>query len=368
MPRRVSRGFDTYRNYDWLYQKLVVEGKYPSEVAKEAGCGVDTIRFWAKEFDISIKKYKATPEHCEAISKSRKGQPSGNKGKKYPKEKYPDYGMRNKTVSKKTRKKQSDKRRGKIFPKEKYPNFGMRGKTFLKEEYPNYGNRGKKYPKEEYPNYGMRNKICSEEKKRKIGDANRGKKKPPLSKEHKRKLSEAKRGKKRVPFSEEHCRNISKGLLKRYKNSPMSEETKRKIGDGNRDKSLTEITKRKMRKRMLKDWADPEFQKIMALARAVKPTNPERIFNKMTPDVVRYVGDGQFFITTNKRTHNPDFVIEGQYKVIEIFGDFWHKGEDLNKLIKEYAEVGFDCIIFWQHEVLNEARQVLNEVLEFIES
>ena len=55
-------------------------------------------------------------------------------------------------------------------------------------------------------------KVCSEEKKRKISEAQKGRK---LTEEHKRKLSEAKKGKTYRPLSEERKRKISDAQKKK---------------------------------------------------------------------------------------------------------------------------------------------------------
>jgi len=132
----------------------------------------------------------------------------------------------------------------------------------------------------------------------------------------------------------------------------------------------TEEHRRKTRKKMIdshkKKWQDPEYQKMMAQARALKPNKPERIFDELTPDIVRYVGNFSFWIVTKSGTHNPDFKIRGQKKIIELFGDYWHKGENPEKLIKEYAKVGWDCIVVWESEFYNEPERILKETLEFI--
>lgn len=57
---------------------------------------------------------------------------------------------------------------------------------------------------DKHPLYG---KHHNEETKRKIGDANRGRK---VSEESREKMSKAGKGKKKPKFTEEHCRNISK--------------------------------------------------------------------------------------------------------------------------------------------------------------
>jgi group I intron endonuclease len=91
-------------------------------------------------------------------------------------------------------------------------------------------------------------KILSEETKRKISKANKGKKRTPHTEEHKRKISEAMKGEK---LSEEHKRRISetkKGKPSGMKGKIMTEEHKRKISEAHKGKSFSEETKRKMSK------------------------------------------------------------------------------------------------------------------------
>ena len=73
-------------------------------------------------------------------------------------------------------------------------------------------------------------KTFSEETRRKISEAKKGKK---LSEETRRKMSEAKKGHTRSPFSEEHRRKISEAK----KGKVRSEETKNKISKAIKGKS-----------------------------------------------------------------------------------------------------------------------------------
>lgn len=75
--------------------------------------------------------------------------------------------------------------------------------------------KGKKKPK-------------SEETRRKLSEACKGKQKPPCSEETRRKLSEAHRGKK---LSEETKRKMSEALKGKNKGKKLSEETKRKMSE-----------------------------------------------------------------------------------------------------------------------------------------
>jgi hypothetical protein len=79
-------------------------------------------------------------------------------------------------------------------------------------------------------------KTHSEESKRKMSEVNKGK---TLSEEHKRKISEAKKGK---TFSEESKRKMSEV----NKGKTLSEEHKRKISETNKGRTLSEETRRKI--------------------------------------------------------------------------------------------------------------------------
>ena len=85
-------------------------------------------------------------------------------------------------------------------------------------------------------------KPFTEEHKRKIGEANKGK---PKSKEHREKLRQANLGKKLSGEFKQKCRERMLG-------TKHSEETKRKIGEGNRGKKVSDETKRRISEARLK--------------------------------------------------------------------------------------------------------------------
>ena len=98
---------------------------------------------------------------------------------------------------------------------------------------------------------GVSGYIPSEETRKKISVATKGKNHPmygkTLSDETKRKISEKTRGKKIKPFTEEHRRKLS------VASKNLSEETRKKLSDANRGennpnygKTASEETKRKM--------------------------------------------------------------------------------------------------------------------------
>ena len=88
----------------------------------------------------------------------------------------------------------------------------------------------------------FKGRTHTEEAKRKISEARKGKPGKPHTEETKRKMSEAHKGKSRKPLSEETKRKLSKAL----KGKTHSEETKRKISDTLKGKTHSEETKRKI--------------------------------------------------------------------------------------------------------------------------
>ena len=93
----------------------------------------------------------------------------------------------------------------------------------------------------------------------------------------------------------------------------------------------------------------------------------ERFFNKITPSNIRYVGDRKLWIKMKKGKRNPDFIIEGQKMVIELFGDYWHEGENTQDIIKEYSDVGYKCLVLWESEIYDETEKAITKVTTFIE-
>lgn len=66
-----------------------------------------------------------------------------------------------------------------------------------------------------------------------------------------------------------------------------------------------------------------------------------------------YSAKTKFFISTEERVKNPDFVNRSSKKVIEVFGNYWHRNEDPQELIDFYKSTGWDCIVLWELEIMN---------------
>jgi len=101
-------------------------------------------------------------------------------------------------------------------------------------------------------------------------------------------------------------------------------------------------------------WQDPEFVKKQMEARYVKQNKLEKkledIVNKIYPKEYKFVGGGEVVIAGKC----PDFInVNGQKKIIELFGDYWHQGENPQDRIDIFKPYGYDTLVIWERELKN---------------
>jgi len=164
-----------------------------------------------------------------------------------------------------------------------------------------------------------------------------------------------------------HTPEMKAYLSKINKGHVVSPETKGKISVGNMGKACSKEVRKRIRDTHLanrdrlvmngrKAWEDPEKVAVMMAnmlkARQKKPNRLEERFqiflDKHFPNAWRYVGDGGLIISGKC----PDFVnVNGRKQIIEIFGDYWHQGEDEQGRIKIFENYGFDTLVLWESEI-----------------
>lgn len=107
----------------------------------------------------------------------------------------------------------------------------------------------------------------------------------------------------------------------------------------------------KMSQRKLKQWSDPIYQQKMCLAKNIKPNKPERLLSealhRAAPNCFSYVGDFSKWIASK----NPDFLCEEMRIIVELFGNYWHKPEEVEKRIQHFEGHNYRCIIIWESEL-----------------
>jgi len=204
----------------------------------------------------------------------------------------------------------------------------------------------------------------SSDTKEKIGNFHKGK---VITEEIREKMSRAGKGKKQ---SEEHIRNRinsrrEKGWISEEGKKNMSRAQKKTIEKGihiSQKPGIREVR----RQQMLRQYQDLEWTNRWSKACKVKPNKLETAFDEflqgLFPDEYRYVGDFQYFIGGR----NPDFAnINGQKKLIEVYGDYWHENDDPQDRIDHFKQYGFKTLIVWESDFLNDRSWVKESLMDF---
>ena len=117
-------------------------------------------------------------------------------------------------------------------------------------------------------------------------------------------------------------------------------------------------------------WQDPKYIEKMTEARIkgqqIKPNRPERqietLLNQLLPNEYKINVKGEVMTLGRKI---PDFVnVNGQKKVIEFNGDYWHTEEETEKRVKLFKSLGYETLVIWEHE-LEDMKLVVDKILEF---
>jgi len=151
---------------------------------------------------------------------------------------------------------------------------------------------------------------------------------------------------------------ISIGKVKKGK--PLSEKQIqanriRKVGKKASVESKANY-RRAARKRCLED---EEYWKNLHKSLNLKPNQQEKKLNQILqtlfPNEYEYVGDLSFIVGGK----NPDFVnVNGQKKIVELYGDYWHRNDDPEERIQLFRNYGFETLVIWERELKNEPRLV----------
>jgi len=226
----------------------------------------------------------------------------------------------------------------------------------------------------------------TESHRKNIGDSQRGKSKPKFTQEHCDNLSKAKKGVPNPkitnswrigrPLSDMHRKNISLGQLRSrdlrveiakelWKDPDYASKTSKAIKDG----LATPQAKINKSIASKNNWRNPEYaEKVIRgtlLGCLDLPNIPELIVGNILYENnylgYLYSGDGLILVGYK----NPDYIDINNKKIIEIYGDYWHKNEDPDKRIDYFKRFGYDCLVIWEHEIYDDLEKVVDRIKEF---
>ena len=118
---------------------------------------------------------------------------------------------------------------------------------------------------------------------------------------------------------------------------------------------------------MLENWQDPGFQEKMRRSVLKHPNVPETMMIDLFEESsllskFKFVGDFSFWVGGK----NPDFARIGQHrKCIEMYGYYWHRGEDPKYRIAHFAKYGWKCLVIWERELCEDVGAVEKRLIEF---
>lgn len=145
----------------------------------------------------------------------------------------------------------------------------------------------------------------------------------------------------------------------------VSDETRDKIrvkliGQGKKPETII-----KLREKSKEKWENLDYQELQKKGRNIKPNRIEIKLMDFLEDFQsgewKYVGNFEFWIGGK----NPDFMnTNGNKKLIELYGNYWHKGENPQERIDHFKQYGFDTLVIWEKE-LKDLNKVKEKLVEF---
>lgn len=151
------------------------------------------------------------------------------------------------------------------------------------------------------------------------------------------------------------------------RNSAKRPEVRRKISRsklGDQNPSRQPGARERMRSETLRRWKDPEFVRKQIQSRNVRQNKAEKLLESLIDRFPGFcfTGDGKFILAGKC----PDFTHFRKKLIIELFGDYWHKPEEVEPRIKLFEQNGYKTLVVWEHE-LGDPNSVLLRITGFVQ-
>lgn len=166
-----------------------------------------------------------------------------------------------------------------------------------------------------------------------------------------------------IQFSDPKQRELARiNAINQWLNPTIREKCLQKLQENINKESV----RLKISQSVKKLWKNSEYVEKIRMGLNIHPNKPEtfllNLLNELYPGEWKFTGD--FSFTINGK--NPDFTnCNGQKKLIELFGDYWHQGEKPEDRKAIFREFGYETLVIWEHE-LKDMNYVLFQLEEFI--
>jgi len=169
-----------------------------------------------------------------------------------------------------------------------------------------------------------------------------------------KRLSESKIGKK-LPLTVVKKMKIS--IKKYYENGGVI---------WNKGIQYDDIIKEKISEGVKLLWQSDEYVKKQMKSRNVMPNKAEMYLQSILNSIFfenqfQYVGDGKEIIGGKC----PDFIDLINNKIIELYGDYWHRGQNPQDRIDYFKQFGYDTLVIWESE-LKDIEVLKNKLTSFM--
>lgn len=100
-------------------------------------------------------------------------------------------------------------------------------------------------------------------------------------------------------------------------------------------------------------YSDPDMTRLLVLRarKNIKPnrleTNFYNLLDQMYPGQFQYTGDGSLIVGGKC----PDFAHRSEKFLIEVYGDYWHRGDNPQDRIGFFALHGYRTVVLWENEI-----------------
>ena len=134
----------------------------------------------------------------------------------------------------------------------------------------------------------------------------------------------------------------------------------------------------KMRASVRKNWEaksdDAKAEQITRFMLAPRhenrkePNSLERFVIDLNLPSVEFTGLGSRWVTfKNGKRKNPDFVVTGTNKVIEV-GDiyFWHTQDEIDRVVAQYNEIGIECLYLTNKQIAEDVESCKLALHKFV--